>query len=210
MKLAFVGYGELGKQLLGFAEEILKPSEIIIFDDDAYVSNLTNAFPFQDYILEKFHEYNFIIGLGYKHLQKKKQIIDLLKEKGRKMPSIIHPTCFVSKSAKIGEAVYAYPMCNIDKNVIIEAGTLLNNSVTISHDNQIGECCYFSPSITTSGFVKIGNCSFIGTGSIISNNISIGKNTIIGIGSVLIKDLPNNYSALGNPAKYFDKKLKII
>lgn len=209
MKLAFVGYGELGKQLMGFAEEILKPSEIIIFDDEAYVSNQTNAFPFQDYILEKFREYNFIIGLGYKHLQKKKEIIDFLKEKGRKLPSIIHPTCFISKTAIIHEAVYIYPMCNIDKNVIIEAGTLLNNSATISHDSKIGQCCYLSPSITSSGFVTIGNYTFLGTGSIISNNITIGNNVIVGIGSVVTKNINDNQSVIGNPIKVLKKILNI-
>ncbi len=210
MKLAIVGYGELGKQLETLAKEIFDISRLVVFDDIAFNNRYNNAFAFQDFMSPQFGDYHFLVALGYKHLSKKKEIINSLKSNNRLLPSLVHPSCYVSSLAKLEDAVYLYPMCNIDKNVIIQSGTLLNNSVTISHDNQIGQCCYISPGVTTSGNVSIGDCSFIGTGTIISNNISIGKNTITGIGTVVTQSIPNNYSAVGNPIKIFNKKLRLL
>ena len=35
----------------------------------------------------------------------------------------------------LGKGIVIYPMCNIDQGVILKDGTLLNNSVTVSHDS---------------------------------------------------------------------------
>jgi sugar O-acyltransferase (sialic acid O-acetyltransferase NeuD family) len=201
MKLAFVGYGELGKQLEVFAKQLLKPTEIIVFDDNCVAEGLPNAFRFDEYLDDQFTDFAFIIALGYKHLQKKKEIFEALIQQSRNFPSLIHPTAFVAESAIIEDGVYIYPMCNIDKNVTIGLGTLLNNSVTVSHDTQIGACSFLAPAVVTSGFVSMGDCNFIGTGSVISNNIKVGSNVKIGIGSVVNKNIPDNVSAVGNPVR---------
>lgn len=49
--------------------------------------------------------------------------------------------------------------------------------------------------------IKIGNCVWIGGGSIICPGVEIGDNTIIGAGSVVVKSLPANVIAVGNPCK---------
>jgi sugar O-acyltransferase (sialic acid O-acetyltransferase NeuD family) len=210
MKIAIVGYGELGKQLHLLALETLKPTEVIIFDDNEFLKENKNAGLFDDYLSEQFKEYHFIVALGYKHFSKKKDILEKLQKANRVLPSIIHPSSFVSSSAIISEAVYVFPMCNIDKNVKICSGVLLNNSVTISHDSTIGASCYLSPGVVVSGFVQIGEETFLGSGCIVSNNIQIGKKSIIGIGSVITCNIPDKSSAIGNPARIIDKRLNLI
>ena len=49
--------------------------------------------------------------------------------------------------------------------------------------------------------INIGNNVFIGARSIISKGVSIGENTIVATGSVVIKSLPANCIAGGNPCK---------
>jgi len=51
------------------------------------------------------------------------------------------------------------------------------------------------------GKVQIGNNVFIGASSIIMPGVFIGNNVIIGAGSLVIKDIPDNVVAAGNPAK---------
>lgn len=48
--------------------------------------------------------------------------------------------------------------------------------------------------------VKIGNNVWIGTNTTIMKGVSIGDKAIIGAGSVVIKDVPENCIAAGNPA----------
>lgn len=64
---------------------------------------------------------------------------------------------------------------------------------------------------TTQGFIKIndwhekevaiGDNVWIGTNCIILKGVTIGENTIVAAGSVVLKDLPPNVIAAGNPAK---------
>jgi len=49
--------------------------------------------------------------------------------------------------------------------------------------------------------VIIGDNVWIGGGSIICAGVTIGSNTTIGAGSVVVKDIPANVVAVGNPCK---------
>ncbi len=209
MNAAFVGFGELGGQLHNLVQETLGQPIVITCFDDTLTPDGKTVFPFKNYVDEKFNQHNFFIGLGYKYLEQKNEILNLLQNRGNKLPSIIHSSCYVSAKAIIKAACYLYPLCNIDKGVVIEKGVLLNNSVTISHDCHIGECCYLSPGVILSGGVTIGENTFIGSGAVLSNGIKIGKNVIIGIGSVVTKDVPDNASVIGNPAVVLPAKLNI-
>jgi maltose O-acetyltransferase len=53
--------------------------------------------------------------------------------------------------------------------------------------------------------VTIGDNVWIGGGSIISAGVTIGSNTTIGAGSVVVKDIPENVVAVGNPCKVIRK-----
>jgi len=49
--------------------------------------------------------------------------------------------------------------------------------------------------------VIIGDNSWIGGGAIICAGVTIGENTTIGAGSIVVKDIPANVLAAGNPCK---------
>ncbi|HLO50987.1 MAG TPA: sugar O-acetyltransferase [Kamptonema sp.] len=49
--------------------------------------------------------------------------------------------------------------------------------------------------------IYIGNNVWIGGGSIICPGVTIGDNTTIGAGSVVVKDIPANVVAVGNPCR---------
>ena len=210
-KIGLIGYGELALQIKQFLRERNNGSEVFhCFDDIQFKKKTKNSHKFSDYMLDKFSDYEFYVCLGYKHPRKKKLIIEELLSKGRKVPSFIHTTAYVSPDALVEDGVIIYPMCNIDKNSVIGKGTLLNNSVVISHDNKLGACCYISPGVVSSGFVNIGSATFVGTMTAISNGVEIGSNCIIGIGSVVSKNIPRGTSAIGNPVRILKSKLVIL
>lgn len=47
--------------------------------------------------------------------------------------------------------------------------------------------------------VHIGKIVWIGANSVILPGVTIGENTVVGAGSVVVKDLPSNVVAVGNP-----------
>lgn len=206
-EIGILGYGELGQQLEYFLIEKYGKECLCFhyFDDNLYIKNVKNSYPFNEYKKIENRNINFFVCLGYKHLELKKHIIEELLEKQFLVPSFIHQSAYINKTAKIGDGVIIFPMCNIDFCVSINKGVLLHNNVTISHHSTIDECCFFAPSVTLSGNVNVKKYSFIGTGSVVSNGIQIGEKAQIGIGSVVTKDIPAQTSWIGNPIKMLNK-----
>jgi len=49
--------------------------------------------------------------------------------------------------------------------------------------------------------ITIGDNVWLGGGVIVCPGVTIGENTVVGAGSVVVKDLPPNVVAVGNPAR---------
>lgn len=202
-KIGFIGYGSLGHQIKNmFANELCEPIDICYFDN----FSKEEVYPFNMHMLCNFIDHEFIVCLGYKHLQLKHNII-LGLIGNRKLKTLIHPSSYIDKSVQVGKGVVIYPMCNVDQMCELGNGVLLNNSATISHNTKIGDCCYISPGVTINGNVTIGSCCFIGAGVSIANGVTIGKNSVIGIGSVITEDIKENTVGIGNPFQRKEIKL---
>ncbi len=49
--------------------------------------------------------------------------------------------------------------------------------------------------------ISIGDNVWLGGGVVVCPGVTIGENTVVGAGSVVVKDLPANVVAVGNPAR---------
>ena len=84
-------------------------------------------------------------------------------------------------------------------------------------DIRVGDSCMFasgafvtdadwhgiydrSLSVGKSAPVRIGNNVWVGDSAIVGKGVSIGDNSIVGAGSVVVRDIPPNVIAAGNPA----------
>lgn len=207
-KIAYVGFGELGKQISLFIKQTYSDIEEEIFFDDKLASlNGRNAYSFNEYENDKFSVYEFYVCLGYKQPDAKADILARLKDLKRNIGTFIHPNTIVNPTAEIRSGVVIYPGCNIDQHVVIAEGVLLNNSVTVSHNSFIGVASFLAPGVTVCGNVTVGTKSFIGSGSVISNDVRIGDDVIVGPGSVVTKEISSGSSVIGNPLRLLSKKL---
>lgn len=112
------------------------------------------------------------------------------------------------------------------KESVIEIGdnTWINNNITIISDGKkisIGKDCLIGTDVEImdsdfhdleprhrfggknilKGDVTIEDNVFIGNGVVILKGVTIGKNSVIGNRSVVVKNIPANVIAAGNPAK---------
>lgn len=113
----------------------------------------------------------------------------------------IHPSSIISESADIGEGTVVMPLVVVNSDTIIGRHCILNTKASIDHECHIGDWVHIAPGCTISGGVVVGECSWIGVGSCVKQGIRIGKNCMIGAGSVVVKDIPDNAVAYGNPCR---------
>jgi putative colanic acid biosynthesis acetyltransferase WcaB len=90
----------------------------------------------------------------------------------------------------------------INFKTVIGQNCVLRNGVTIGHkkmaDGSLSNC------------PQIGNNVDIGPNVCIIGDITIGDNVTIGAGAVVVKSIPANSVAVGNPARVLDNKVKTV
>ncbi len=88
---------------------------------------------------------------------------------------------------------------------IIGAGTKINFGVHVAHNVKIGKNCLIIANSVIGGSAEIGDNCYIGIGALIKNKVRIGNNVTVGMGAVVLKDIPDNETWVGNPAKKLEK-----
>jgi acetyltransferase-like isoleucine patch superfamily enzyme len=180
---------------------------MVFFDDVLCEQNAENCFPFESFLDRRFADYDFYIGLGYRHLSRKSEILHQLLAANRSAPSFVHPSCYLHPSCRVDDGCLIYPLFNIGQEVELARGVLLNNSVVVSHNSYVGEASYCAPGVVLSGHVTVGNGTFLGTGTLVANNRRIGDRALVGIGTIVTRDIPDGASAIGNPMRILRKPL---
>jgi len=123
----------------------------------------------------------------------------LIQMEDMQFVNLIHPTSYVSRSVQLNYGLQLEPLSTIAACTSIGFGVNIKRNCNIGHHCQIEDFVTINPGVTISGSVKIGRNTMIGTGTSIKDEITIGKNSIIGLGSVVVKDIPDNSIAYGNP-----------
>lgn len=111
----------------------------------------------------------------------------------------------VSQSARSFTGIEIHPAAKIGKSLFIDHGS----AVVIGETTEIGDNCTIYQSVTLGGTGKhtgkrhptIGNNVMIGAGAKVLGPIKIGDNSKVAAGAVVLKNIPENSTAVGIPAK---------
>lgn len=154
--------------------------------------------------IQKYHDlgYEFLITLGQiKSATTRKKIFDKLELLGAKISTIIAPTAYVSKHAKLNKGTIVMHNAFVNAGASIGINNILNSSCNIEHDVIIGNHCHISTGAFVNGDCKIGDEVFIGSHATVSSQVNIGTNVVIGAGTLVIKNIECNKKVVGVPAK---------
>jgi len=127
-------------------------------------------------------------GIGYKHMEFRRQIFNDLKL-DIPFARLIHPSAYVDKSTQIGQGCFILPGCKIDAHSVLEENVLLNTGVVLAHDSIIKSHSFCGPAAAIAGKTTIGECCFIGINSTIIDNLTICDFSVIAAGAVVTKSI---------------------
>lgn len=204
-KIIIVGAGGFGRELLWWIKDINKVEkkwEIAGFIDDN--PNALDGYDCDYPIIGSIKDWQpkddeeFALAFGSPALKRK--IVNILKNKGARFATIIHPTAMLSEFAKVGEGLIMFPNSKISCNSTIGAFVTLL-ATPIGHDTTIGDFTVISGGCNIVRNVNIGKDVFLAAGVCIAQDVQIGDGAYLGLGSVVLKDVPAGATVFGNPAR---------
>ncbi len=164
--------------------------------------------------LDEYHNYppivdsveNYVIGVddvficALGDVQYKKKYIQIIKDKGGKFISLIHPAAWVDSHAKIGTG------CIVLQNAVLGSGSIIGDfvliqiSTIIGHDVKVGDYSRVDCHAVCTGGSVLEEEVTIHTAAIINQKIRVGRGACVGAGSFVIRKVIENTTVFGNPA----------
>ena len=154
-----------------------------------------------------FNQYSpeFVLGIG--NPLSRQNLCNKAINAGGKLSSIISRTSFISKFGVIlGNGLCVMQNVIIENDAQIGEGCLVHTASMVSHDVHIGCFSEISPGVKLLGRVIVGDRCSIGTNAVILPSIKIGSNVKVGAGAVVTKDLRDNITVVGIPAREIEVK----
>ena len=155
-------------------------------------------------VIERLKKYDFFACVGHNGIREK--IHTHLRQLLGDPINAIHPSAVISASVKMGNGVMIAANTTINPMTEIGTGVVCNTSSSIDHECIIGDFSFIAPGAVLCGNVKVGRSSFVGANAVVRQGVTIGNNVVIGAGTVVIKDIPDNTTVIGNPARKLVKK----
>lgn len=205
-KLIIIGARGFGREIVDFSKFCIGYNvdfEIKGFLDDKHDALDT----FEDYpsIISSVEKYEiqkddvFISGLGSVVWTEK--YVKLILEKGGVFINLIHKNAVLRKNVSLGKGIIIGTGTLVSTDVKIDDFTQIMAYCVIGHDVKIGKFCRLGDFVFIGGFSKINDSTFLAVRSTILANVNVGSFVTVGASSLVIKNVKDNISVFGIPAK---------
>ena len=149
---------------------------------------------------QEISDLGFSLGLnsnGQGRLELHEKLVNL----GMQPVTLVHPSAIIASDAEIGEGSQIMAGVIVGPKATIGRQCIVNTKASVDHDNVIEDGAEISPGATLCGMVKVGSCAWIAAGATVLPLVQIGANAIVGAGAVVNKNVPENITVVGVPAR---------
>lgn len=129
-RLVLLGAGGYGQTLADLVAQTHTYEEVIFLDDNAAAQNTRGTCA--DYVNFKDKGTAFYPAFGNNTVRMK--WLKQFEAEGLTVPNFIHPTAYVSPTAKLGIGVVVLPLAVVNTNCCIKNGCIINCGAIVDHD----------------------------------------------------------------------------
>ena len=203
MKLLVAGAGGHGRVVADAALATGDYSSVSFLDDQVSVRATIEGWPIVGALsqLEALSSAfdAFVAGIGDPALRIR--LLGRARSAGLRCVTVVHPAATVSTFSSIGAGTVVFAGACINVGVRTGEACIINTGATVDHDCELADGVHVCPGVHLAGNVVIGARTWIGIGAVAKQGIRIGANATIGAGAVVIRDVPDNATVVGNPAR---------
>lgn len=194
MEIVIVGGGDLGCELIQYCRDAFAAGSLRgrikgFIDDhvDAARARATDApvlGAIDDYAFDDDDVCIIAVGTapGRGHVRAR------LRPRGVRFVSVIHPTAWVSPTARIDSGCILGPFTAISPYAALGQDVLLNPYASIGHHARVGAGCMLCPYAVINGRVTLGDDVFMGSHAVVTPGVKVGRRSRIAAGTALTRD----------------------
>lgn len=123
------------------------------------------------------------------------------RDEGFVMATFVAISAIISSEVSIGSGTVVLEGAVLNARSNTGEDCIINTGAIVEHDVNIGDRVHVATGARVCGGVSIGDDTFIGAGATVIQGIRIGDNSVVAAGSVVTRDVPEDTTVRGNPAR---------
>lgn len=198
--LIIIGAGGHGRVIADIAQKLGVYTSISFLDDGDGKESMGLPIIGKTADVEKYiATADIFVAIGNSKIRAK--FVEELLLKGATVPTLVHPNAVIGSQVEMGAGTAVMAGAVINPCAKLGKGVIVNTCSSIDHDCMIGDYCHIAIGSHVAGAVTLGTHTWIGAGATVSNNVKICKNCMIGAGGVVVKDITEEGTYIGVPAR---------
>lgn len=141
------------------------------------------------------------VVLGFGAARGRMAILDAVEAAGLALPTLVHPSAWVSPSARLAAGVQVMPGAHVGPDARLGRGCLVNTGAILDHDVIVADASVIDPGAVLTGRVRIGREVEVGAGANLIPDSMVGDSAIVGAGAVVVRPVEPGSTVVGVPAR---------
>ena len=165
-RLLILGAGGYGRTVEDVARQLACYDEIFFLDDTQVGKPgiLAGCQDVLSFVNEQTHVYP-AFGNNEARMTWMRRLLD----HGVHVPTLVHPTAYVSPRAVLATGVMVLPKAVVNTGVTVKTGCIINIGVLVDHDTVVEEGCHLAPGAIVKAENRIPAGSKINSGTVVEN-----------------------------------------
>ena len=164
-KLLILGAGGYGKTVADVARQLGTYDKIAFLDDGRTGPEILGAC--EEYAL--FCDGDTQVYPAFGNNEIRKNWLERLLWEDIPVPTLVHPTAYVSPAAMLGSGTVVLPKAVVNTGVTVGIGCIINIGSLIDHDSIIGDYTHLAPGAIVKAENRIPGGIKIDSGEVIEN-----------------------------------------